>query len=79
MTILRGNAIRTKLGLAALMLMGCAESAPMPDAGHAAPDLGECVQLAATLTDAGPVAHVYALPNGYPCEGGTCQQGECVP
>ena len=34
---------------------------------------GECC-----ATEAG-VAHVYAYPNGHPCEGGTCQQGECVP
>lgn len=34
---------------------------------------GECC-----ATEAG-VAHVYAYPNGHPCDGGTCQQGECVP
>ncbi len=27
----------------------------------------------------GGVAHVVVYPNGHPCEGGTCQQGECVP
>lgn len=56
----------------AMMLTGCAESHPLPD--HAAPDLGECVGLAASD---GGVAHVYAYPNGHPCEGGTCQQGVC--
>ncbi len=66
--------------LLTLLLIGCAESHTLPgDAGHHAPDLGECVGLAATLTDAGPVAHVYVYPDGHPCEGGTCQQGVCVP
>ena len=70
MTSLRGIIIRT---ISALLLIGCTEPAP---ADHTAPDLGECVGLAASD---GGVAHVYAYPNGHPCEGGTCQQGECVP
>ena len=61
----------------AMLLTGCSEGAP--EADHTAPDLGECVRLAATLTDSGPVAHVY-VTEGQPCEGGTCNgQGECVP
>ena len=58
---------------ALLLLIGCTEPAP---ADHTAPDLGECIGLAASD---GGMAHVYAYPNGHPCEGGTCQQGECVP
>lgn len=46
---------------------------------YTTPDLGPCARLAATLADGGPVAHVVVYPNGHPCEGGTCQQGECVP
>ena len=60
------------LALVMAFLLGCESPAP---ADHTAPDLGECIGLA----DGGPVAHVYAYPNGHPCEGGTCQQGECVP
>ena len=60
----------------ALMLIGCDSPAP---ADHTAPDLGPCARLAAALADGGPVAHVVVYPNGHPCEGGTCQQGECVP
>lgn len=61
---------------ALLQVVGCAPPVP---ADHTAPDLGPCARLAATLADGGPVAHVVVYPNGHPCEGGTCQQGECVP
>ena len=57
-------------------LLGCESPAT---ADHTAPDLGECIGLAATLADGGPVAHVY-VTEWQPCEGGTCNwQGECVP
>lgn len=62
----------------ALALMACAEPATPLDAGHAAPDMGGCLGLSA-VTDSGPVANVYAYPDGHPCEGGTCWRGECVP
>lgn len=63
--------------LIALLLIGCAEShAPPADAGHTAPDLGGCVGLAATPTEAGPVAHVYAYPDGHPCGDGGVSAGE---
>ena len=61
------------LALVMAFLLGCESPAT---ADHTAPDLGECVGLAASD---GGTAHVYAYPNGHPCEGGTCQQGECVP
>lgn len=64
------------LSLVLAFLLGC--DAPAPP-GYNAPDLGPCARLAATLADGGPVAHVVVYPNGHPCEGGTCQQGECVP
>mgnify|MGYP006337526525 FL=1 len=60
------------LALVMAFLLGCESPAP---ADHTAPDLGECIGLA----DGGPVAHVVVYPNGHSCEGGTCQQGECVP
>jgi hypothetical protein len=65
--------------LLTILLIGCAEShTPPADAGHRAPDLGECVGLAATLRDAGPVAHVYVYPDGHPCgDGGMCLAGIC--
>lgn len=53
------------LMLLAIALSGCTELAP---ADHTAPDLGECVGLAASD---GGVAHVFAYPNGHPCEGGS--------
>lgn len=59
---------------ALLQVAGCTEPA-----NHTTPDLGPCARLAAALADGGPVAHVVVYPNGHPCEGGTCQQGECVP
>jgi hypothetical protein len=61
------------LALVMAFLLGCESPAT---ADHTAPDLGECIGLAASD---GGMAHVYAYPNGHPCEGGTCQQGECVP
>ena len=61
------------LAVAVLQIIGCTDPAP---ADHTAPDLGECIGLAASD---GGMAHVYVYPNGHPCEGGTCQQGECVP
>lgn len=64
------------LSLVLAFLLGC--DAPAPP-GYSAPDLGPCARLSATLADGGPVAHVVVYPNGHPCEGGTCQQGECVP
>ena len=64
------------LALVMAFLLGC--DAPAPE-DHRAPDLGPCARLSATLADGGPVAHVVVYPNGHPCEGGTCQQGECVP
>lgn len=59
------------------LMLGCAET-HAPDTTRDA-SLPECVMLAATPHDGGASAHVYTLPNGYPCEGGTCQQGMCVP
>lgn len=61
------------------LLLGCADPIETPDAGHPRPDLGPCAILAGTPTDAGPVAHVVVLPNGYPCgDAGMCSQGECI-
>ncbi len=60
--------------LAALLLVGCAETHTPPTPRTV--DLGECVQLAASD---GGIAHVYALPEGYPCgEGGQCRAGACT-
>lgn len=65
------------LGMAAvlaMMLLGCTDPAPTP-APHTV-DLGECIQLAASD---GGTAHVYALPEGYPCgQGGQCRLGACT-
>ena len=60
--------------IAFALLTACAEAHTL-EQGQPPPDLGECAHLSATLSDAGPVAHVITYPHGHPCEGGPCQQG----
>lgn len=80
-TVNAGKAAKKRLARAAaalvgVLVLGCAE-------GHVpscpAQPRNDCVGLAATPTDAGPVAHIYVYPVGTPCgDGGTCgSDGRC--